>query len=45
MAELVRIAHYREQAAQYRQWAADETTPETRDGLLDIGSAIRAAGG
>jgi hypothetical protein len=36
MAELVRIAHYREQAAQYRQWAADETAPETRDGLLDM---------
>jgi hypothetical protein len=31
-----RIAHYREQAAQYRQWAADETVAEARDGLLDM---------
>ena len=31
-----RIAHYREQAGQFRQWAADETVPETRDGLLDM---------
>jgi hypothetical protein len=31
-----RIAHYREQAAQFRQWAADETVPEVRDGLLDM---------
>src|ERR1700730_16479790 len=35
-AELERIAHYHEQAAQYRQWAADETVAETRDGLLDM---------
>jgi hypothetical protein len=35
-AELERIAHYREQAAQYRQWAADETVAEARDGLLDM---------
>jgi hypothetical protein len=31
-----RIAHYREQATQYRQWAADETVAEARDGLLDM---------
>jgi hypothetical protein len=24
-----RLAHYREQAAQFRQWAADETGPAT----------------
>jgi hypothetical protein len=35
-AELERIAHYHEQAAQYRQWAADETVAEARDGLLDM---------
>jgi hypothetical protein len=34
--ELERIAHYREQAAQYRQWAEDESVPEARDGLLDM---------
>jgi len=27
---------YREQAVQFRQWAADETVPEARDGLLDM---------
>ena len=31
-----RIAHYREQAAQFRQWAEDEIAPEARDGLLDM---------
>jgi len=31
-----RMMHYREQAAQFRQWAADETVPEARDGLLDM---------
>ena len=31
-----RMMHYREQAAQFRQWAADETAPEARDGLLDM---------
>ena len=35
-AELERIAHYREQAAQFRQWAEDEIVPEARDGLLDM---------
>ena len=31
-----RIAHYRELAAQFRQWAESETVPEGRDGLLDM---------
>jgi hypothetical protein len=31
-----RVMHYREQAAQFRQWAEDETVPEARDGLLDM---------
>jgi hypothetical protein len=31
-----RLAHYREQAAQFYQWAADETGLETRAGLLDM---------
>jgi len=31
-----RIAHYRELAAQFRQWAESETVPEARDGLLDM---------
>jgi len=31
-----RIAHYRELAAQFRQWAETETVPEARDGLLDM---------
>jgi hypothetical protein len=35
-AALERVAQYREQAAQYRQWAEDETVPEARDGLLDM---------
>lgn len=35
-----RIAHYRELAAQFRQWAESETVPEARDD----GSAIRAIG-
>jgi hypothetical protein len=33
--EFERIAHYREQAAQFRQ-AENETVPEARDGLLDM---------
>ena len=28
-----RMAHYREQAAQFQQWAEEETVPEARDGL------------
>ena len=31
-----RIAHYRELAAQFRQWAESETVPEARNGLLDM---------
>jgi hypothetical protein len=34
--ELERIVHYREQAAQFWQWAEEETMPEARDGLLDM---------
>jgi hypothetical protein len=34
--DLERMAHYREQAAQFRQWAEDEIGPEARDGLLDM---------
>jgi hypothetical protein len=34
--ELERMGHYREQAAQFRQWAEDEIVPEARDGLLDM---------
>jgi hypothetical protein len=31
-----RIADYRELAAQFRQWAENETVSEARDGLLDM---------
>ena len=31
-----RIAHYRELAAHFRQWAESETVLEARDGLLDM---------
>ena len=34
--ELERMAHYREQAAQFRQWAENETVPEARHGMLDM---------
>jgi hypothetical protein len=34
--ELERVMHYREQAAQFRGRAADETTKELRDGLFDL---------
>ena len=34
--DVERMAHYREQAAQFRQWAEEETVPEARDGLLDM---------
>ena len=34
--EFERMAHYREQAAQFRQWAEEEPVSEARDGLLDI---------
>jgi hypothetical protein len=33
---LERMAHYRQQAGQFRQWAEEETLPEARDGLLDM---------
>jgi len=31
-----RIAHYHEQASQFREWAEEETVPEAREGLLDM---------
>jgi hypothetical protein len=31
-----RLLHYRELAAQFRQWAADETVLEAQEGLPDI---------
>jgi hypothetical protein len=34
--DLERIAHYRQQADQFRQWAEEETVPEARDGLFDM---------
>jgi hypothetical protein len=34
--DLERMAHYHQQAAQFRQWAEEETLPEARDGLLDM---------
>ena len=34
--DLERTLHYREQATQFRQWAADETGPEARVGFLDM---------
>jgi hypothetical protein len=34
--DLERMLHYREQAAQFRQWAEGETVPEARAGLLDM---------
>jgi uncharacterized SAM-dependent methyltransferase len=34
--DLERVAHYREQAAQFRQWAEAETALEVRGGLLDM---------
>lgn len=36
MSEFERKSHYRELAAQYREWAAIDTNPEARDGLLDM---------
>ena len=32
-----RMAHYREQAPQFRDWAEEDTVPEARDWLLDMG--------
>jgi hypothetical protein len=34
--DVERVAHCREQAAQFRQWAEEETVPEARDGMLDM---------
>jgi hypothetical protein len=34
--EIERLAHYRELAAQFRQWAENESVSEARDGLLDM---------
>jgi hypothetical protein len=34
--ELERMLHYREQAAQFGKWAANEAVPEARDGLLEM---------
>jgi len=34
--DLERMAHYREQADQFRHWADEETVPEAREGLLDM---------
>jgi hypothetical protein len=36
MTEVERIAHYRELAAQFREWAEDEANQEARLGLLDM---------
>jgi hypothetical protein len=36
MTEAERIAHYRDLAAQFRQWAETETNEEARAGLLDM---------
>jgi len=36
MTEIERVAHYRELAAQFREWAATETKEEARAGLLDM---------
>ena len=42
--EFERIAHDREQAAQFRQWAEEEIVPEARDGLLDMARAYEQLG-
>jgi len=36
MTETERIAHYRELAAQFWEWALTETNQEARAGLLDM---------
>jgi hypothetical protein len=36
MTETERLAHYRELAAQFREWAKTETNEEARAGLLDM---------
>ena len=39
-----RIAHYRELAAQFRQWTESEMVPEARDSLLDMARQYEAPG-
>jgi hypothetical protein len=34
--DIKRLLHYREQAAQFWQWAEEETVAEARSGLLDM---------
>ena len=34
--DIERLAHYRELAAQFRQWTKNEKVSEERDGLLDL---------
>jgi hypothetical protein len=36
MTDAERLAHYRELAAQFREWAEVETNAEARAGLLDM---------
>jgi hypothetical protein len=36
MSETERLAHYRELAVQFREWAQSETNEEARAGLLDM---------
>jgi len=36
MTETERLAHYRELAAQFREWAKTEINEEARNGLLDM---------
>ena len=36
MTETERLAHYRQLAAQFREWAKRETNAEARAGLLDL---------
>ena len=36
MTDTERIAHYRELASQFREWAKTETDEEARAGLLDM---------
>ena len=52
MTETERLAHYRELAVQFRQWAETETNEEARAGLLDmarqyerLGNQLSSGGG
>ena len=36
MTDSERLAHYRQLAAQFREWAEAETNQEARAGLLDL---------